>query len=262
MASTILVKDVIWRIAVALQDTMPQFARWDERELVNWLNDGQATICRYLPFANARIDAIKLAPGNVQSIAAINPSSCKPSGGAVQATTVYGLQALRPLRNMGSDGITPGKIIRVVERDTLDSADPYWMSKTGNAVSAFLYDPQTPKNFLVSPGIPSIGNYWIELSYSAMPDSIPNTAAKGNEAYVYDAYSTQTITIDDEFMPDLVDYVVAQANLKDVTYAEPAKASFHWSRFATSLGTKFKAVTGSNLNLTVMPGVTEQGAKA
>lgn len=260
MASTVLVKDVIWRIAVLLQDTAPQFQQWAEREIVHWLNDAQVAITKYLPLACSRVDAIKLAAGTRQSIAVIAAADCKPGDGSTPAAPIHGTLFLNPRRNMGTDGMTPGRAIRMVERDTLDSQDPDWHTRTAAAVSSVVYDPQTPKYFYVTPGV--TGSVWMELAYAAKPIPIVNTAAPGSEAYLIGGSNTATITIDDEFTQELVDYVVARAHLKDVTYAEPIKAEKHTQLFLNSLNAKVAAVTGTNPNLTVLPGVTQPGARA
>ena len=260
MASTVLVKDVVWRIAVLLQDTVPQYQRWPEREIIHLLNDAQKAITKYLPLACSRVDAVKLAAGTRQTIATILAASCKPGDGSTPGGPIYGTQFLGPRRNMGADGLTPGKSIRMVERDVLDSQDPEWHTRTAAAVSSVVYDPQTPRYYYVTPGV--TGNVWIEIAYTAAPQEIPNTAAPGSEAYLASGSSTVTISVDDEFTDDLVDYVVARANLKDVTYAEPAKAMEHTKRFLASLNAKVAAVTGNNPNLTILPGVTQAGAQA
>lgn len=217
-------------------------------------------IAKYLPLSGSRVDAIKLAAGTRQSIAVIADTDCKPGDGSTPSAPIHGVQFLSPRRNMGANGTTPGKAVRMVERDTLDSQDPDWHTRTGSAVSSVVYDPQTPRYFYVTPGV--TGTVWMEIAYAAKPIAIPNTATPPSEAYKVDGASTQTITIDDEFAEELVDYVVARANLKDVTYAEPAKAALHTQRFLSSLNAKVAAVTGTNPNLTVLPGVTQPGAKS
>ena len=254
MASTVLVKDVIWRIAVLLQDTAPQFQRWSERELVHWLNDAQEQIATYLPLACSRVDAIKLVAGTRQSIGAIQAADCKPGDGSTPNVAINGKQFLNPRRNMGADGLTPGRSIRMVERDALDSGNPDWHTVTASSVSSVVYDPQTPRYFYVTPGV--TGNVWIEIAYTASPIKIVNTAAAGSEAYLVDGSSTAKITIDDEFTSDLVNYVVARANMKDTKFADPAKANAHTSLFNASLNAKVAAVTGQDPNITVLPGIT------
>lgn len=255
MAATALVRDVVWRVAVLLQDTTPQFQRWPEREIIHWLNDAQVAIVKYLPSAAARVDALKLAAGTRQSIAVIPAAHCKPGDGSVPAAPVHGTLFLGPRRNMGGDGLTPGKAVRMVERDVLDSQNPDWHTQTGAAVSSVVFDPATPRYFYVTPGVPAGADRWLEVAYNAAPVPIPNTAAVGAEAYLSTGTSPATISVDDEHVDDLVDYVVARANMKDVNYAEPAKALAHANKFMASLNAKVTAMTGTNPNLKMLPGV-------
>ncbi len=256
MASTLLVKDVVWRISVLLKDNSPQFQGWSEREIIHWLNDAQQAIAKYLPLASSRVDAIRLQPGTRQSIEAIPAANCKPGDGSTPTVPIYGTQFLSPRRNMGADGLTPGRVVRMVERDVLDTTDPDWHTRTSTTVLSAIYDPATPRYFYVTPGVPASPQVWIEMAYGAKPIAIPNTAAPGAEAYRFDGTSTQPITVDDEYAEDLVDYVVARANMKDTKYAEKAAVALHTNRFLASLNAKVAAVTGNNPNLTVLPGVS------
>lgn len=258
MAATEKVKDVLWRVSVLLQDTTPQFQRWPERELVHALNDAQMAITKYLPLANSRVITMKLRAGTLQSIASIATTDAKLEDGTTPSATIYGVQFLNPRRNMGSAGTAAGKAIRMVERDVLDSQDPDWHTRTASAVSSIVYDPMTPRNFSVSPGV--TGTVWIQLAITAQPTVVANTGSPGSELYLVDGASTTTISIDDEFIPELVDYVVARANLKDVKYADKSAADLHTNRFLASLNAKVAAVTGTNPNLTILPGVTPQAA--
>lgn len=259
MAATALVKDVLWRVAVLLQDTSPQFQRWPEREQVHWLNDAQAAIAKFLPLACSRVDAIKLKPGTRQSIAIIAPSDCLPGDGSTPSVPIHGTQFLNPRRNMGSDGATAGTVIRVVERDVLDSQDPEWHTRVGLSVKNVIYDPQTPRYFYVFPGVPaSPASVWMELAYTAKPLTIPNTGVPGGgELYLYSGTSTAAIGVDDEHVDDLVNFVVARANMADKKWADKSAAQNHTALFTSSLNAKVAAVTGANPNLTTLPGVSQ-----
>jgi hypothetical protein len=257
MASTVLVRDVFWRVSVILQDTTPQFQRWPERELVHWLNDAQVAITKFLPMACSRVDAIKLAAGTRQSIETIAAADCKPGDGSVPGVAINGTQLLDVVRNMGSNGTTPGKAIRIVEREVLDSQSPTWHTLTGAAVSSFVYDPRTPRYFYVFPGV--TGTVWAEIAYTAQPIAIPAGGAPGAELYGVDGGSAQKISIADEFTDDLVNYVVARAHMKDTKYGDPSKAVAHSNLFTGSLNAKVTAVKGENPNLQRLPGVTEVG---
>lgn len=262
MAATIPVRHALWRISTLLTDTAPQFRRWTERELVQWLNDGQSAIVTYLPMACSRLDAIKLVPGTQQSIAAIAPANCKPGDGSTPSATIRGRQFLAPICNMGADGMTPGRTVRQVERDALDAIDPNWHTSTGGTVYDCAYSASTPKYFHVAPGVPATVNVWLRVAYTADPLPIPDGGAVGAEVYLFSGTNAQTITIDDEHIEELVDYVCARAHLKDSKYAEPLRHKLHAGAFLMKLNAKVAALTGTNPNLTVLPGVSAPGAPA
>lgn len=261
MPTTALVKDVLWRVSVQLLDTAAQFARYSEREMVHFLNDGQVAINKFVPTAAARLDAVKLAAGSRQSIASIAAANCKPADGSTPAVAILGTQYLNARRNMGANGTTPGAAIRVVDRDTHDVSDPLWHTRTGTTIKAVVIDPQTPLFFYVYPGVPDATDVWIEQAYNAMPVPIPNTATvDANGVHASGVYgnaqsSTQTITVSDEHVDDLVNYVIARCAMKDSKYADPVKAQAHTQLFVGSINAKVTAMTGVNPNLRMLPGV-------
>lgn len=256
MASTLLVKDVLWRVSVLLQDSAPQFQFWGEIELVNWLNDAQDAIAKYLPAQCSRLDTIKLKPGTRQSIDIITPANCKNQDGQAPAANIYGNRFLAPVRNMGADGLTPGKAVRMVDRDVLDGQDPDWHTRADSKVNSVVFDELTPRNFWVTPGAGA--NVWLEIAYMAQPQRIPGGGAPTQEIYKVDGGSNATIGIADENMEELVDYVVARANMKDAKFSDTNKASFHSARFLGSLNTRVTVATGVNPNLRLLPGIAPE----
>lgn len=254
MASTILVKDVIGRASVLLQD-IPQFVHWPEHEIVDWLNDAQVAITKYLPASCSRLDSIKLRPGTRQSIEVIAAVDCKPGDGSTPAVPIYGTQWLGMARNMGADGVTPGKAIRVIKREDMDSQNPDWhtAANTAGVIRLFIYDPALPRYCYVYPPVPATPNVWVEAPFTAQPIKIPNTGTAGSELYLLSGGSTATISVADEFVDDLVNYVVARANMKDVEWADGNKAVAFTNMFTGSLNAKVMALTGNNPNLQVLP---------
>lgn len=251
MAGTVLVKEVLGRVSVLLQDSAPQYQRWPERELVDWLNDGQAAVTKYLPAACSRIDSIKLRPGTLQSIESIAIADCKPGDGSTPTEAIQGTQFLKAICNMGADGTTPGTAVRVVKSDVLDSQSPGWHALSKPVVRSFIYDPLTPRHFHVTPG--ATAAVWLRVAYIAQPPKIPNTGTQGEELYLRDGASTTSISISDEYVDDLVNYVIARANMKDVEWADGNKAQAFSSLFMSSLNAKIAVITGTNPNLQQLP---------
>lgn len=254
MAGTILVKDAIWRISGLLQDVSPQFTRWPENEIVNWLNDAHLAITKFLPAACSRIDTIKLKTGTRQSIELIAYADCKPGDGSTPTVNILGTQFLDAIRNMGADGQTPGRAIRMLTdgRDVLDSQSPTWHTITASAVSHFVHDPRMPRYFYVSPGV--TGNVWAEIAYTAQPIAIPNTGTVGSELYLIGGGNTAKIQVADEHIDDLVNYVCARAFMKNAQFAgNGPNATAYAAMFTGSLNSKVIALTGNNPNLQRLP---------
>lgn len=262
MASTALVKDLIWRVSVLLGDTAPQFQRFTEGELVRWLIDGQVALAKYLPSACSRVDTFKLAVGTRQSIDTIPAANCLPGDGVALTAPVYGVQLIDIVRNMGTDGLTPGNAINKAVRDDLDNYDEGWHTRvlagTPLNIQNYVYDERYPTTFYVTPGVAVGQLVWIEGVYAAVPKVIPNTGAPGTELYLVGGASTQTITVADKFVDDLVNYVLARAQLKDSKFAEATKTALYGGLFVNSINAQVKALTGSSPNLQHLPGVQPQ----
>jgi hypothetical protein len=250
LSSTVLAKDVLLRVSQQLldaPDAARQFRRWSEQELLGWLNEGQRVIAKFLPASCSRLDALKLAAGTRQSLDSIAAADMKPADGS-DALAVKGKQLLDVVRNMGADGLTPGRAIRVVQRDALDAIDPLWHTRTDSAISEYLYDPRNPKVFWVYPGV--TGAMWAEVSYLANPAEIPYEVGSMR----MDGASTVLLSIDDQYVDDLENYMLARAHLKESEVASNAQlASSYVNIFVSSINAQAKAMTGTNPNLKFLP---------
>lgn len=260
MASTILVRDALWRVSSALSDGSPQFSRWPERYLVHLLNDAQSVIGSLVTTACSRLVAIKLKAGTKQSIANVAAADWKLDGVA-GAAPLLGRRLLGVWRNMGTDGATPGRAIRAVERDVLDALDPNWHTSRQTKVYEYAYNEDTPTVFFAVPGAHAETPVWVEASLVVAPALIPAGGAPGAEIYLASGASAAVIAIDDEHIQELVDYVCARAHLSDSKYAEPLRAQLHTNLFLSLINAKATIATGTNPNLTALPGVSKPGSR-
>lgn len=248
MAASTPVKDVLYRVSSQLHDISPQFTRWTQRELVSWLNDGQKAIAKYMPSSCSRVDAIKLSAGTRQSIETLLSANLKTGDGSTP-TQVLGNYLQSVIRNMGADGLTAGNAVRIADREVLDVNAPDWHTKTANAVSQYVFDPRTPKVFYVSPGVPASPNVWIEISYLASPVEISVSGSYG-----MDGVDTTKISVDDRYVDDLVNYILARAYMKDAEFANNAnQAAAATQLFTGSINAQVAALTGVNPNLRSLP---------
>jgi len=245
----VLMRDVLWRASTLLQDTDPQFYRNAEHDMVDAVIDAQVAIAKFVPGACARVDAVRLVPGTLQTIDPIPAEFCKPGDGSTPALPIAGTLLLDPICNMGADGLTPGRMVRVVPGKAQDSQDPNWHASVGTVIKAIVYDPATPRQFYTVPGVHATTPVWLRLSYTAQPLKIPNTGTAGSPLYAYAGASTQTITIADEYLADIVNYVVAVMCMKPSEWADASKGAAFAGMFTGSLNAKVLAITGSNPNL-------------
>lgn len=247
MAGTTLVRDVLYRCSTQLHDLAPQFTRWTERELVAWLNDGQRAIAKYMPYACSRVDALRLVTGTKQSIETITFDRVINGDGSAPAA-VRGASLLNIRRNLGADGLTPGLAMRIVAGEVLDSVYPGWHMRTGTPTQ-YVFDPQTPKVFYVSPGVAFSSTIWVEAAYLASPNELVSA-----DLFGMDGSSTTPISIDDKYVDDLVNYILARAYMKDAEFAaDGGLAQAHSAQFIASINAQVAALTGVNPNLQRLP---------
>lgn len=239
MAASILVNDILFRASTLLLDINPQFTRWTQQELVHWVNDAQRAIAKYMPHACSRVDVLRLSAGTKQSIEQIGQGNVIPGSGS-SATSVHGSMVLDVVRNMGANGSTPGRAIRRIDRETLDQADPNWHTAVGKTpIREWSFDPRNPRVFYVNPPVPSASSWWAEVAYLANPAEVS---------------AGSTISIDDKYADDILNYVMARSHMKDAEFAGNAQAAATFTNmFVSSINAQVTALTGVNPNLEVLP---------
>lgn len=253
MASTKLVREALAVVSDQLQDTSPQFERYTQDSLVAALNDAQRVLAKYLPSSCSRVDAIKLSPGTRQSIRQIADTDILPGDGSTPAVA-RGMRLISaPIRNMGANGATPGRAIRLVERIVLDQSDPTWHTSTARVVTQATYDPQTPKVFYVCPGVPATPDVWIEVPWVVEPAEISPAGT-----YTVGGGSATKLSVDDTFFDDIVNYVIARAYMKDAEVpGAMSLASAFTQSFVSSINAQAVAAGMPNPKLRALP--TPQG---
>ena len=222
---TITAKAVIEKAQIILQDATG--IRWpDSTELLGWLNDGQREVLILKPNAYVKNEAMSLAAGTKQSI----PTN--------------GIQLIDLTRNLGTDGNTPGRAIRIVMREILDAQNPDWHTDTPSQVTKhYTFTPLDPKHFYFWP--PATGSTKAEVVYAAVPESIASLNA--------------TITLDDIYTNVLVDYILYRAYSKDTDYAaDPARAGAHQASYTGALTgkTQGEVIVNPNSSAPANPNVT------
>jgi hypothetical protein len=211
MAGSITAANLLLRIRDTLQDTTG--VRWLDAELLRYMNDAQREIVNLRPDAAADHGNVQLVTGTEQTIPDV------------------GLRLIKVVRNMSATGssATGKRVIRIVDREILDSQEPNWHDPTvsGDAahttvVKHYVFDEDDPRKYYVYPGV--AGNAYVEIVFSRSPTDFANTGS----AVSY---------LDDTYANAIIDYVLYRAYMKDAEFAgNQQRSGMHYQLFTSSLG--------------------------
>jgi hypothetical protein len=211
---TVLASAILAQVDTVLLDTAK--TRWPDAEKLEYLNDGQRQLVLYKPDAFVVNDVYSLVAGTKQGI----PDGTNAFQNAVPATLDEGIALIKVIRNMGTDGLTPGAVIRPVGIDFLDTYNPDWHSESQVAAAKnYIFDDSDPTRFYVSP--PNTGTGYVEVAYSAVPG---NVAAVGN-----------AITLRNVYRDALRDYILFRCYDKDAALS-PLNANRSIEKFNLFVG--------------------------
>lgn len=162
--------------------------------------------------------------------ASVVTENIKTVAGTKQSLPAYAIRLNSVYRNMGLDGATPGRGIRLVERETKDGANFNWHSETGKDLSKeYVYDDRDPTTLYVSP--PSLGNHYIEVSFSREPTVYDFTEGKDPD-----------LTVSDIYIPAIVEYAVYKLlSQSDDNTPDGNKANMHYQKWADLLSLKINS---------------------
>lgn len=213
---TILASTIINKASVVLHDR--KNVRWSVEELLGYLNEGQRAILIYKSNAYVVSRSVQLVAGTKQTM----PDD------AVQLFDIP--------RNMGANGTTPGRAIRIAKREMLDAQVPDWHSADASAqVQHFTYEEASPRVFYVYPPQPTVAPGYVEMVFGAMPPNIDISAP---------------IRVDDIYEVALLHFVLHRAWMKDSEFAaDNGRSSEHLQAFITALTGKAKNEAGASPNM-------------
>ena len=201
--------------------------RWTDAELLRWMSDAQRTIVAMSPSLGEVTAALLLSAGTKQTL---------PDGA---------FMLLDIKRNMGADGLTPGRAVRVVTRELMDGIDPNWHAGARSSVTQnYIYDPMQPRTFYCWP--PSTGTNYLEVSRAQVPTEMTTGAA--------------TLTVPDLYQTAIFDYTMFRAHQKDSDYAAgEGKAQVYMALFTAIFGQHEGAKLSESPNMQLGP--TDLGSK-
>lgn len=197
-------------IAKARYDLIDDGTRFPDAELLAHLNDGQVLIAMLVPSANPITTQVSLVAG---------PKQALPAGSLKLAEV-----------SANVTGSTRGTVPQLLSFATLSGILPNWQAETAAAtVQIVAYNPVDPLVFWTFPPQPAGTAQKLELMCAALPTVVAATA--------------NNITLPDQYVPALVDYLVYRACNKDSE--SPAAATMSAAAlagFARKLGVTTAAV--------------------
>ena len=178
--------------------------RWQNTEVLRWLNDGVREVCLKKPSAYTRHGSLTLDPGAKQSISAL------PGAWAI-VDVPYNLVS-------GS----PGRTIRKAAIADLDTIDPTWRTSEGDTVKHWVADVE-PHTFFVYPAKQKTTTRTVEVVVAQTPVDATTLAT--------------VIPIDDIYANALGYYLAFRLYSKDAdSTASTSAAAAYYTLFTNSLG--------------------------
>ena len=199
-------QEIITEVSEQLNDT--DMITWTESMLIGYINSAQKAIASVRPDASSLTTTHPLVAGTKQTLPAT----------AIRLTEVT--------RNMGADGLTPGRTIRVADHDSLRLFDSSWHTAAQVAeIKNFAYNEKTPEIFYVDP--PSDGTVQIEISYTIIPETIMD--------------SNDILSLTDIYKNHVIQWVMFKAYSVEVdSHISIQRAASHWDQFWQMLGRKYQ----------------------
>lgn len=199
--------DLSNRVRKILRDTDSTYYRWDPTEMLFWMNDAGREIVTIKPDANAVVEIVQLTSGIYQTL-------------PTRATMLMDVMC-----SVGTDGLTRGTSVTVVEREYMDRIKPNWRVATASSVvEHVIYDSlRMPKAFWVYPK--SDGTNYLEIVTSKIPTEMTGIS--------------EVLPLGDEYLNAYVQYVLAMCYSKDVedNYSVQ-KAEMHMQMFYKMIGVR------------------------
>lgn len=201
-----LASDIITEVSSQLNDNNQ--VTWTEAMLLGYITTAEEMIVSLRPDTYSQITTMQMVVGAKQTIPAT------------------ALRLLDIKRNMGVDGLTPGRSVNAVAADALDLFALDWTAEAVEAEAQdFTYDEKTPTEFFVDP--PSDGTGYLEISVSRIPPAV--TAL------------SDTLVLKDIYRNAIIQWCMFRAYSVEVDSASSQRrASVHEASFYGLMGKKFQ----------------------
>ena len=146
--------DIVSQVRLELND--PDKVVWTDPDMLLYINAAQRQIALVRPDAYSAIETLLLTAGETKHSLASGQ-----------------LRLLGVTRNMGSDGTTPGKPIRMADFESHQLYDQNWHTAVGKIVIRdVMYDEKTPTYLFTDPPVHATTPVYIEVKVSKVPTDV------------------------------------------------------------------------------------------
>lgn len=127
--------------------------RWTDPEAVRWTSDARREIATVSPKSFTKTTVSTPLAGTRQTFAGLNIADAA--------------SLVRVTRNVGADGVTPGRAVTMKPLGWIDERRPNWHADAAGEAQHAFYDPNDPKTFWLWPK--ADGSRKLEIVYAAVP---------------------------------------------------------------------------------------------
>jgi len=209
--------ELIDAVAAEVADTAHN--RWSRDDVAAFVTRAMTWTVVVRPDANTVSEVVQLAQDSEQSISSLVSRALRYQGA---------------IRNMGSNGSTPGRAIRDTDKATMDRIAPSWANSAPRAtVRDCLFDPNRPDAFWAYPPIPATPNVYVELLVAKDPTEVTTS----NEA--------DTVDLTEEYREPVVGYATGLALRRNTDTGSAQLAQNYIAEARNLLGVARQTVGGS-----------------
>lgn len=202
--------DIVSQVRLELNDDSK--VTFTDADMLLYLNAAQHQIVLVRPDAYSAIESLVLTAGETKHSLASDQ-----------------LRLLGVIRNMGSDGTTPGKPIRMVDFASHQLYDQKWHTATGKTtIRDVMYNENTPTYLFTDPPAHATTTVYIEVSVSKAPPNVTDVA-------------TGALALSHIYEQPLRQYMLHMAYAKEIESEKSTRKSRAYLQdFYNSLGLKTK----------------------
>ncbi|MCL1142979.1 DUF6682 family protein [Shewanella gaetbuli] len=201
------------RVRLLLRDIDEGGVQWRDAELINWFNEACEEISRLQPESSSKtVEVSPLQQGAKQTV---------PQGTSLLLEAVCN----------SSDG-NEGRIVRRVERSTLDNEEPDWMmSERTDVVMRYAASLTDPRVFYVYPPSSGSANSGLSIVVATVPDKVTQL--------------TDMCPLPDMYSSVIANYVLHRAFSKLTESADAQQRAIHYLQlFDAQVGTTINTMEG------------------